>query len=263
MTKKIGNAAPLAALVLGLAGAVSAQPVLQQGNAQNPQNLQIGGPGGGPGGRGGGPGGQGGPGGGFGGPGGGQGGFGGPGGMQMTPEEMQQMMAQMQDNRLRRQLAAGNADQKTQDAIVQYSRTRDAGTQKIQDLMRQLVEAVSTKGTPDDKIAALLKQLEEATTAEKTRRKQASADLDAKVGYSKLPRLTAVLTTLGLIGDDSLLLNTSQGANMNMMGGRGGPGGGFGGPGGGFGGQGGPGGFGGGGRGGFGGGGPGGPPPGQ
>ncbi len=229
---KMSKAAPLAAMVLGLAGAVSAQPVLQ-GNAQNPQNLQVGGPGG----RGGG----------FGG---GQGGF---GGMQMTPEEQQQMMAQMRENRLRRQLAAGNADQKAQDAIIQYSKAQDEATQKIQDLMRQLVEAVSTAGTPDTKIAALLKQLEDATSAEKTRRQKARTDLDAKIGYSKLPRLSAVLTTIGLVGDESLLLNSTQGGNMGMMmGGRGqgGPGGGFGGPGGGFGGPGGQ-------------GGPGGPPPGQ
>jgi hypothetical protein len=98
--------------------------------------------------------------------------------------------------------------------------------------------------------------LEDATKAEKTRRQQASTDLDAKIGYSRLPRLSALLTTMGLIGDESLLLNASN----NMGGMMGGPGGGFGGRGGGPGG-----GFGGPGGGGFGGGfgGPGGPPPGQ
>lgn len=275
MKRKVEHAAPLAALLLGLASAAVAQPVIQQGNAQNPQNLQIGGPGGGPGGQGG-PGGRGG---GFGGPG---GGFGGPGGGfggdQMTPEEQQQMMAQFRETRLRRQLAAANADPKAQDAVVQYSKAQDAATQKIQDLMRQLVEAVSTKGTPDDKIATLLKQLEDATAAEKARRQTARTALDAQTGYSKNARLNGLLTTMGLVGDESLMLGNVQGANGgmmgNMMGGRGGgfggpgggPGGGFGGPGGGFGGPGGGpgGGFGGpGGQGGPQGGPPGGPPPGQ
>ena len=227
------KAALLTCGTLAITGVALAQPALQQGNAQNPANQQPGGPGG-PGGRG---------------PGGFGGGFG--GGMQMTPEEQQQWMAQMRESRLRRQLASANADQKTQDAIIQYEKVQNAAGQKLQELMNQLIEAVSTKGTPDEKIAALLKQLEDATTAEKARRGQARTDLDAKIGYSRLPRLNMLLSTMGLVGDENLLLGGS-----NSMGNMGGPGGGFGG---GFGGRG-PGGAGGPG-GGF--GGPGGPPPGQ
>jgi hypothetical protein len=195
--------APLAvACALGVTGLANAQPNVGGGQAQNPQNQQ---------------------------PGGGR-----PDFRNMTPEERQQMMQQFRERGIRRALEGGGFTAATiQDPVVAYAKAQDAAITPLQDLARQLVEAVSTPGVTDDKIAALLKQFQEAVAAEKARRKTARAELDKKINFSKQARLEALLTSLGLVGEDSLGLGALGG-----FGGRGG----FGGPGGGPGGAGGPGG---------------------
>lgn len=206
MKQRLGIAAPLA-LTLCLAGAAQAQPnITAPGAGENPQNWQQG-------------------------QGGGRG--------NITPEQRAAFMQQMRERMVRGIMDnAAFTAKPMQDAVVAFAKTQDTATQTLQEKTRTLVEAVSTKGTPDAKIATLLAEFQAAVAAEKERRKTAQAALDTQIKYSTQPRLNALLTTLGIIGSESLVLNSSNaaGGTMGGFGGFGGGGFGGGGFGGGFGG---------------------------
>ena len=149
----------------------------------------------------------------------------------MTPEQRDQMFKQFQERRVRGQLeGAGITDKATQDAVLAHSTDREKTRQTLRDLGRALVEAVSTKGTTDEKVADALKKFQDAVAAERARRAAADKALDAKIGYSKNARLLAVLTDLGMIGEDTLQVGPGN-IGRGGFGGFGGPPGG-GGPGG-------------------------------
>lgn len=175
--------------------------------------------------------------GGNGGNGGGNGG-GRPNWQNMTPEQRQQMMQGFMENRVRQQLTgAGFADKAVQDPIVTYWKAQDTARQNIRDKQQQLAQALNNPATSNDEVGIMLRDLRDAITEEKTRQTGALKDLDTAVSYSKNVKLEALLTVLGLIGDESSY-TARAGMGMGGPGGRGGgPGGG--GPGGGFGGGGG------------------------
>jgi hypothetical protein len=200
--------------VLGATGVVSglagAQPNAGAGNAGNPPNQDPRG-------------------------GGGRGNF--PDLRNMTPAQRTEALRKWNDEREERNLRdtlsrAGFTQQAGQDIVVAFSKEQNAAQESLRTMAEKLVTGVSTPGVPDAEVARLLKELQDAVAKEKERRKTARTALNEKVSYTENPRLELMLTTLGLIGDDSLGLNNLTG----RFGGPGGFGGGFGGPGGGFGG---------------------------
>ena len=183
---------------------------------------------------------------------------GGPGGMappadyrNLTPEQRQQLMEEvgnfMRERTMRLMLTnAGVSDKTVQDTIVTFANEQNAATQAVRDQNRMLRDVLNDQTAPPAQIGGALKEFRDAADAETARRKTALEALDAKISYSKNPRLAAVLTTLGLVGDEMAIAEGGgggfggRGGGMGgMMGGFGGPGGGFGGPGGGPGGMGG------------------------
>ena len=158
--------------------------------------------------------------------GGGQGG-GRPDFRNMTPEQRQQFMQQRMEEGVRQQLTAAGVVKEVQDPIVEAWKAQQTARQDIAAKARELAQGLRPNGATDEELGIMLRDLREAVTAEKTRRDTAVKELDAKISYSKNPRLDAILTVLGLIGDESAYSNMGGMA----MGGRGGFGGG--GPGGG------------------------------
>ena len=203
-------AAPIAlGLTLALSGgALYAQPDPNEApNAQNPPNQ---GPGGG----------------------GGGGRF-----RNMTPEQRAQMQQQMQQRReqgLHQVLTAARfTEAPLQNAIVDFVNQQDTAGQAVQEKARLLGQALRDPAATDAQVAPLLADFRAAVAAEKARRATALKELDADISYTKSPRLDALLTMLGIIGDESSIMGGMGG----LGGGRGGMGmGGFGGGPGGFGG---------------------------
>lgn len=150
---------------------------------------------------------------------GGNNGGGRPNWQNMTPAQRQQMMATMMENRTRQQLgAAGFNDKAVQDPIVDFMKAQETARMPLRDKARQLSQGLANNAT-NDEIIIMLRDVRDAVTEEKTRHDAAVKDLDAKVNYTKNPRLEAELTVLGLIGDESSYIG------MGGMGGRGGRGG--------------------------------------
>ncbi|HEX8235759.1 MAG TPA: hypothetical protein VF600_07360 [Abditibacteriaceae bacterium] len=171
-------------------------------------------------------------------------GAGGPGGdlpnfRDMNPEQRQQWMeqrrVQMQQARaegIRRMLTdAGFTQTGLQDAVVDFARVQEEATQPLREQAQRVQQALRNGGMTDAQLATLLSDFRAEVAQERTRRAAALKALDQEIGYSKQPRLDALLTMGGLIGDEASI--------AGVMGGRGGPGGpgggrgGFGGPGGG------------------------------
>ena len=125
---------------------------------------------------------------------------------------------------LRRALEnAGVIDVKVQDSVVAFAAQREAATQELQEKSRAVGAALRNGAATDKEIAAVLDEFRAAVAAEKTRRAAAEKDLETAIGWSQKPRLDALLTTMGLVGDEAAV------AGGRGMGGRG-PGGFRGGP---------------------------------
>lgn len=149
----------------------------------------------------------------------------------MTPAQRQQAMQQMQEQAIRRSLTnAGFADAATQDPIVAFMAAQDKARQTLRDSFTKLAEALQGNAATDTQLSASLNDLRQAVAAEKTRYDAAEKDLDTKVGYSKKPHLEALLTVLGMIGDEASYAMGGMGGRMGRGMGMGGMGmGGFGG----------------------------------
>jgi len=144
----------------------------------------------------------------------------------MTPEQRQQMMQQAREQMLRRTLDnSGFTSRPVQDAVVAFVKAQEQATLPLQEQSRRLIEAVSTPGIPEAQVATLLTNFQTAVAAEKARRQAARAALDAKINYSKQPRLAVLLTAMGFIGDETAMLRGIGGGMMGGPGGFGGPGG--------------------------------------
>lgn len=149
----------------------------------------------------------------------------------MTPEQRREAMQKMRAEGLRRTMnEAGFTQTATQDAVIAFMAAQDEAAQPLRDQMRKLGEAMRDTTVTDAQMAPLLADFRMAVEAERARRAKALKDLDAKIGYSKKPRLDAMLTLAGIIGDEASLVGgggRGMGDGRGMGGGRGGwPGGG-------------------------------------
>lgn len=139
---------------------------------------------------------------------------------EMTPEQRQQFMRQMQEQRIRGMLApAGFTDAALQDAVIAFVNEQDKATEELQQKQRQIARAAREGGMADAQLATLLADFRAAVAAEKTRRATATTALDAKIEFSKKPRLDALLTTAGIIGDESSIVDSMAGRGMGGFGG--------------------------------------------
>ncbi len=202
-----------------------------------------------------------------------QGNFGGRGGedkpdyRQFTQEQRQMLADQVRDftreQTIRLMMSnAGFTEKAVQDEVIAFAKEQNNATEKLGEQNRKMLDGLRDQNASAAQITALMNDYRAAQEGENARRKTSLDALDAKVTYRKQPRLEAVLTTMGLVGDEMAVAGLgSVGAGGGFGGGNFG-GGNFGGGnfgGGGFGGGGnfgggGFGGFNGGGRGGFGGG---------
>ena len=152
----------------------------------------------------------------------------------MTPEQRQQMRAQMRANQIKQSLvAAGYTDDATQQAVVDFATAQSTAATAIQPKIEALRTAFQNKAddkTVSDALAAYRTAVEDARKAHET----AIADLDKTVSFSTKPKLEALLTMLGLIGDENGFVSNLAGQAQlpGAGGGRGGGPGGMGGPGG-------------------------------
>jgi hypothetical protein len=129
-----------------------------------------------------------------------------------NPEEMKK---RVEDGMRQMMNQAGVNDAPTQDIILAYVKADTEARGPLRQQSMKLFQAVRNGGVTDDQLLALITDYRASQEAEKVRRKSAEADLEAKVHFSKNPRLEAMLLLGGLIGE-------SGGGGPMFMGGGGG-----------------------------------------
>ena len=129
----------------------------------------------------------------------------------MTPQQREQMFRKFGEDRLRDSLARhGFVQEELQDAVIELSRIVESDQRSIREKSGKLREAMAMKAN-DAQIAALLADLRRSVAYAKVRRSRGRSILNTKTGFSKKPRLDALLSLSGLGGDESAYLMSSFG----------------------------------------------------
>jgi hypothetical protein len=113
---------------------------------------------------------------------------------------------------------AGVNDDATQNAIFNYIKDDINARGPLREQGKSLYKALQAGAVTDDQLLALVTDYRAAQQAEKARREHAQADLDAKINYSKNPRLEAILLLAGLIGDGPMMFQGGPGGQPGAKG---------------------------------------------
>jgi hypothetical protein len=124
---------------------------------------------------------------------------------ELTPEERQQANARSRERGLRSLLTEGHVVEKeVQDAVIAFVNEQDEAREPLREMASKLLETVNGAAAGDALVPGMLAELRTKVAAEKERHAKAIEALDARIGYSKKPRLEAALTVLGIIGDEAV-----------------------------------------------------------
>jgi len=127
---------------------------------------------------------------------------------ELTPEERSNANAQAREKGLRSLLTeAGIAQPEVLDAVVAFVNEQDEAREPLRDAAAKLMDTVTGAPAGDTEVPGMLAELRKNVAVEKERRTKALEALDAKIGYSKKPRLEAALTVLGIIGDEAVSID--------------------------------------------------------
>ncbi|MBV9866834.1 MAG: hypothetical protein JO316_15875 [Abitibacteriaceae bacterium] len=142
-----------------------------------------------------------------------------------APKGVNPRRKQMEQS-LRGQWAAfGFAGEDTQNALLTYIRKEERARWPIKNSAQRMVQCLTPGTAPtstvalnaapapladdparDEQIRAAITDFRAALEKDKARRQAAEAALDAQIGYSKHPRLEAMLILFGLIGDTQVVV---------------------------------------------------------
>jgi len=132
---------------------------------------------------------------------------GGPDWQKMTPQQRRQAVLQIADQTLRGSMNwLGYGDKPTQDAVVACMVEQEDAAELVRTAHRKVAQALLNNALPETQVSTLMADLRSAVEEARTKQETAMAALDAKVGFSKKPRLEAFLTMVGLIGDETSYL---------------------------------------------------------
>lgn len=105
---------------------------------------------------------------------------------------------------IRRMLAqAGVGDTDLQDAVLEYVQEDLEARRPLRELGGKLFRALREGDLAEEQLSALVSDYRIAQIEEKKRQERAEKLLDEKIGFSKNPRLEAMLLLSGLIGENS------------------------------------------------------------
>ena len=132
-----------------------------------------------------------------------------------TPEQLKQMaerMAQIRAQVIRQTLTrAGFTDEALQSAVVDYAQQNEDARAKLMEKWTAIQQALRANTVTDAQLTTLLNDFRASVDEEKSRRDQATKALDAKIEFSKKPKLDATLMVGGLTGDEAQIVNGSLG----------------------------------------------------
>lgn len=98
---------------------------------------------------------------------------------------------------------AGVTDKDAVAAAVSHAQDQDAARLPLQRLAANLASALNEETLTEAQLGTLLASFKAAQEADEKRRREAEAALEARIKYSRSPRLESALLVLGVIGQPS------------------------------------------------------------
>ena len=128
------------------------------------------------------------------------------------PDRANRAPDQRVGERLRRQLEQGGVtDAATQDKLLTYVAGEVKARAALLEKAHQLQTGLRGGVLSDTQAAALLNAYQGAIEEDKTRRSKAEDELKKALDFSKMPKVEALLTLLGLYGDGPALMGANGG----------------------------------------------------
>jgi hypothetical protein len=136
----------------------------------------------------------------------------------MTPEQRRQAMQQFVEQTIRAAMAGLDYTDKTQqDDVIAFAAEQEKLLEPVREKHRKVAQALLNKANDDD-VAALMADLRASIEETSKRRQAAIAELDEKIKFSQKPRLEALLSMIGLTGNETSFIGGAFTAIMGTMG---------------------------------------------
>lgn len=122
----------------------------------------------------------------------------------MTPEQRTQSMQTMMEKIVRDAIERlGINDAETQNLVVDTMREQDATYEAVRAEHLKVAQALMDNEADEVKMTALLQGLRDASEKARVARQASIKTLDERIAFSQQPRLEALLTMLGLVGNET------------------------------------------------------------
>lgn len=138
--------------------------------------------------------------------------------VKMTPEQRREAAQKFVEQTLRGGMAGlGYTDKALQDDVIAFSAENEKLLEPVREKHRKVVQALMNNAS-DDEVAALMAGLQASIEEATAKRQESIAALDKKIGFSKEPRLAAMLSLAGLTGNETSFIGGALGSIMAAMG---------------------------------------------
>ena len=136
----------------------------------------------------------------------------------LPPEERRAAMRQIAERVLRDAMTWTRYTDKTlQDAVVVAAMEREAALDTVREKHLAVARGLMDKAVNDEQVMALVADYQTSIEEAKTRRAASLVTLDEKIQFSQKPKLAALLSFIGVTGDESALLGGIMGNVMGAM----------------------------------------------
>ncbi len=135
----------------------------------------------------------------------------------MTPQQKRAALQKGVEDTLRGTMTwLGYTDKPLQDAIIASALEREKALDEVRDKHRLVAQALIARQN-DAQMEIALDNLRMAEDAAAEARAKQIAELDEKIDFSNKPRLTAFLSLVGILNDDSATLGGVLGSTISTM----------------------------------------------
>jgi hypothetical protein len=136
----------------------------------------------------------------------------------MTPEQRRQAAQQFVEQVIRGSMTGlGYTDKTQQDEVVVFANEQEKLLEPVREKHRKVAQALLNKANDDD-VAALMADLRASIEDASKRRLAAIAELNEKIKFSQKPRLEALLSMIGLTGNETSFIGGAFSAILGTLG---------------------------------------------
>lgn len=136
----------------------------------------------------------------------------------MTPEQRREAMLKITEQILRGGMDMMNVqDKATQDAVVAFALEQEKALEPVREAHRKVAQALINNATTEQQVSVLMDELRAAEAQAREKRGRDIEALEKQIHFSEKPRLAALLSLVGLTGEQTGFINGVLGNIMASM----------------------------------------------